>query len=187
MALLPVAQAEVDERPGVFVAAGGGRWLEGRSSAALTWTGGGPAAEAGALLPGGSIHQFELGLRGDSATPGAGFTGRRVGREIGVFLGIRAEPLAPGAGWLGLQPILRAGVGLSAVRDLVTIDRAAFGLAPLEIGRDRVALGPHLGVGLARAIDGETTIAVTALARAFTAPVVTWLGLAVVLSTHALP
>ena len=142
---------------------GFGRTLEGRGHAALATRGWAQVLEAGAVLPGGSVFVYELGVR---ATQRFGLPAEpALALSVAGFAGVRIAPsLAP---WgERLRPVLRGGAQAGGLDDRT------------PAGRDRrPSLGPYLAVGLELALTRGVDVVVSVGGDGFVAPlVITWAG-----------
>jgi hypothetical protein len=154
----PIAQADVDGGPGAYVLAGIGTSLDGRTYGPLQRSGDARVIEAGALIPGGSVFVWTLGLRGASfGTPPDPRAAHRA-FEVVLLAGARIDLLREPTifEWM---PQLRGGFHAGIVRD------------KLQRGRDdRVALGPDFGLAISGPIGLAATWSAGAEAHASIAP-----------------
>jgi hypothetical protein len=131
------------------------------------------------LFSGGSIFLFEAGLRGLMEPGGQGFVGRHIGQEIGPFGGVRIDLFDPEEAPFGIMPLLRAGLGVFAVRDRISVRPQ---LADLH--EDRLSLGPYFALGAEKELWFGTSVGIYATSDALVAPVLGSIGVALVLSTQ---
>ncbi|MCA9552234.1 MAG: hypothetical protein KC933_19505 [Myxococcales bacterium] len=141
-----------------------GQTLEARDRGPLRARGLARTMELGAVLPGGSVFVYELGLRGTGHTA-SDDDALALSTSLSAFAGVRIAPsLAP---WGDrVRPILRGGAQVGWLRDRGPASR-----------EDQASVGPYFTAGVELGLGQHVDLVLSLGGEGYVAPfIITWGG-----------